>query len=109
MKETAAKYINKRELRRQLETLKTNWNEIRSAVEKQLFTYEECRSLLAAVGAPTEPEEIGISRSRLKDSVMKAVKIRRRFTILDLGLRCGLLDKWTDELFGAGGRWEIKE
>ena len=109
VKETAAKYINKRELRNQLKTLKANWSEIRTAVENQIFTYEECRSLLAAVGAPTEPEEIGISRSRLKDSVMKAVKIRRRFTILDLGLRCGLLDRWTDELFGAGGRWDIKE
>ena len=109
VKETAAKYINKRELRNQLKTLKANWSEIRTAVENQLFTYEECRSLLAAVGAPTEPEEIGISRSRLKESVIKAVKIRRRFTILDLGLRCGLLDKWMDELFGPGGMWEITE
>ena len=65
--------------------------------------------LLAAAGAPTEPEEIGISRSRLRESVMKAVKIRRRFTILDLGLRCGLLEKWTEKVFGEGGVFEIAE
>ncbi len=109
VKETSAKYINKRELRRQLGVLKTNWGEIKAAVEAQILSFEECRSLLAAVGAPTEPEQIGISRSRLKESVIKAVKIRRRFTILDLGLRCGLLNKWMDELFGPGGRWEIEE
>lgn len=109
VKETSAKYINKRELRRQLGTLKANWSEIKAAVEAQIFSFEECRNLLSAVGAPTEPEQIGISRSRLKESVLKAVKIRRRFTILDLGLRCGLLNKWMDELFGPGGRWEIEE
>lgn len=109
VKETSAKYINKRELRRQLGTLKANWSEIKAAVEAQIFSFEECRNLLSAVGAPTEPEQIGISRSRLKESVIKAVKIRRRFTILDLGLRCGLLNKWMDELFGPGGRWEIEE
>ena len=109
VKETSAKYINKRELRRQLGTLKANWSEIKAAVEAQIFSFAECRNLLSAVGAPTEPEQIGISRQRLKESVMKAVKIRRRFTILDLGLRCGLLNKWMDELFGPGGRWEIEE
>lgn len=109
VKETSAKYINKRELRRQLGVLKANWGEIKAAVEAQIFSFEECKRLLAAVGAPTEPEQIGNSRSRLKESVIKAVKIRRRFTILDLGLRCGLLNKWMDEIFGPGGRWEIEE
>ena len=109
VKETSAKYINKRELCRQLETLKNNWEEIRTALQGQLFSFEQCKSLLAAVGAPTEPEEIGISRSRLRESVMKAVKIRRRFTILDLGLRCGLLEKWTEKVFGEGGVFEIVE
>lgn len=109
VKETSAKYINKRELRRQLSTLKENWTEIRSAIESQLIPFKQCVELLAEVGAPTEPEEIGISRKRLKESVMKAVKIRRRFTILDLGLRCGLLEKWTEEVFGKGGVFEISE
>lgn len=109
VKETSAKYINKRELRRQLNTLKANWDEIKASIEAQLLSFEECRSLLASVGAPTEPEQIGISRQRLKESLMKAVKIRRRFTILDLGLRCGLLEKWSEELFGKGGVFEIVE
>ncbi len=109
VKETSAKYINKRELRRQLNTLKANWDEIRATIEAQLLSFEECKNLLSAVGAPTEPEQIGISRQRLKESVMKAVKIRRRFTILDLGLRCGMLEKWSEELFGKGGVFEITE
>ena len=109
VKETAAKYINKRQLRRQLALLKENWHEIKAAIEAQLISFDECKRLLATVGAPTEPEDIGISRKRLKDSVMKAVRIRRRFTILDLGLRCGLLEKWCSNIFGEGGQWEIGE
>lgn len=109
VKETAAKYINKRQLRRQLALLKENWHEIKAAIEAQLISFDECKRLLATVGAPTEPEDIGISRKRLKESVMKAVRIRRRFTILDLGLRCGLLEKWCSKIFGEGGQWEIGE
>lgn len=108
-KETAAKYISKRELRRQLNTFKEGWSELREALVAQLIPFEECHRMLGAVGAPTEPEQIGISRERLKESVAKAVKIRRRFTILDLGLRCGLLEKWTEKIFGPEGRWPIGE
>ena len=63
---------------------------------------------LRLVGAPTLPEDIGLSRQRMRDSILLAQKIRRRYTILDLGLRMCMLDKWTDALFGREGIWEIK-
>ena len=62
---------------------------------------------LQLVGAPTEPEEIGISRRRLRDSFVRAQYIRRRFTVLDLAVRTGYMDRWLDALFGKGGIWEI--
>ena len=42
-------------------------------------------------GAPVGPEEIGISRDRMSRSFRKAFFIRRRYTVLDLAMRVGLL------------------
>ena len=65
------------------------------------------RRRLALVGAPTEPEQIGISRERLRDSFFRAYHIRRRFTVLDVAVRTQTLDTWLGGLFGRGAVWEI--
>jgi glycerol-1-phosphate dehydrogenase [NAD(P)+] len=56
-----------------------------------------------AAGAPVDPEQIGITRQRLRESFYKAQKLRTRFTVLDLALRTGYLDTWVEELFGENG------
>jgi glycerol-1-phosphate dehydrogenase [NAD(P)+] len=35
--------------------------------------------------------------------------IRRRFTVLDLAVRAGLLDECLEQIFGANGLWPITE
>ena len=92
--EITVKYVDKDELRKQLTTLKENWPKIRKRIQDQLIPYAEAKARLKAVGAPVEPEEIGITRERLFASVPRAQKIRRRFTILDIAVRTNLLDKW---------------
>ena len=99
-KEITAKYIDREALRAQLTVLKENWPRIRERVQAQLIPLGEARRRLAAVGAPVESEQIGISRERLRSSVIRAQKIRRRFTILDIAVRANLLDKWLDNVFG---------
>ena len=61
LKETRAKYIDKDQLRVQLTTLKNNWPEIKARLEKQIVPFDEATRRLRIVGAPTLPEEIGIS------------------------------------------------
>lgn len=95
-KEIEAKYINKEDLRKQLTILKENWAEIKDRVRKQIIPLETLKDSLLKVGAPTKPEDIGLTEQRLKDSVNRAQKIRRRFTIFDLGVRTCNLDKWTN-------------
>ena len=63
---------------------------------------------LRLVGAPVVPEDIGLSRQSMRENVLLAQKIRRRYTILDLALRMCKLDEWTATLFGKDGMWEIK-
>lgn len=105
--ETSAKYINHQELEKQLQTLKHNWQEIKQRLAKQIVPFVEAKSRLAIVGAPTEPEHIGISRERLKETFVRAQYIRRRFTVLDLAVRTGYLDQWLDQLFAKDGIWPI--
>jgi glycerol-1-phosphate dehydrogenase [NAD(P)+] len=70
-----------------------------------LVPFTEARQRLTAVGAPCAPEEIGISRERLRRTFVRAQCIRRRFTVLDLALRTGCMDACLDALFGPNSRW----
>jgi glycerol-1-phosphate dehydrogenase [NAD(P)+] len=65
---------------------------LRTRIREYLPPSAEIVRKLKAVGAPTEPEDIGISRRRLRDSYRLAYHIRRRFTILDVAVLSGLLD-----------------
>ncbi len=98
--ETEAKYVDAATLREQLTVLRDNWSAIKERLQRQLIPLPEARRRLEAVGAPVAPEQIGITRSRLRDSVIRAQHIRRRFTILDIAVRTGMLDRWLDRIFG---------
>jgi len=103
--ETRAKHLSSDALRRQLELLKQRWPSIRTRLERQLVPFTELKRRLREVGAPAEPEEIGITRPRLRASFERALHIRRRFTVLDVATRTGLLAPCLDTLFGANGVW----
>ena len=107
VRETQAKYVGRDGLAKQLESLKARWPDLRARLSAQLFSSEEVKRRLVAVGAPCEPEMIGISRARLRDSVIRAQHIRRRFTVLDLAVRTGWLEPWLEEMFGVGGVWDV--
>lgn len=106
--EIKAKYVTPEQLRSELNLFKAKWPELKKRLQKQLVTPAEAVRRLKLVGAPTEPEDIDLPRTRLRDSIIRAQSIRRRYTILDLGLRTLLLPQWTESLFGRGGLWEIK-
>lgn len=103
--ETRAKYIDRQQLATQIELLKSNWRTLKEELSKQLIPFEELKSRLKFVGAPVEPEEIGVSRDYLHRSYIRAQYIRRRFTILDLAVRLNKMEEWTNALFTEGGRW----
>ena len=103
--ESRAKWVHVAGLRQQLETLRRIWPDLRVRLRQQLVPRQELKALLRAAGAPVEPEEIGISRARLRESFEQAYFLRRRFTVLDLIVRCELLSPALSELFGPRGPW----
>ena len=106
--ETKGKYVDKEGLRRQLQRLKKAWPELSVRIRRQIIPFGEVRRRLELVGAPYEPEQIGVSRARFRASFEKIPYMRSRFTVIDIAFRCGWMEQWLDKLFGKGGIWEIK-
>ena len=104
-RELSAKHSSPAQLSEQLRLLKAVWPKLREQLGAQLLPLATLRQMLRDAGAPTEPEHIGITRDRLRLSYWRAFCIRRRFTVLDLAVRTGLLDTCLDEIFGPAGLW----
>jgi glycerol-1-phosphate dehydrogenase [NAD(P)+] len=106
--EMAAKSITRENLRKQLQQIRSLWPDLKKKLQRQLIPFEELRDDLKAAGAPSSPEEIGITRERLRRSYQMAFFIRRRFTVLDFASRCALLEPALRQIFGLSGRWPLQ-
>jgi glycerol-1-phosphate dehydrogenase [NAD(P)+] len=104
-RELNAKNCTPSKLKEQLQRLQAVWPHLRERLSAQLLPLPTLRRMLREAGAPSEPEQIGITRGRLRASFWQAFCIRRRFTVLDLAVRAGLLDTCLDEIFGPMGPW----
>jgi glycerol-1-phosphate dehydrogenase [NAD(P)+] len=104
--ETKGKYIDKDGLRTQVETLKKVWPELKEKIREQIIPFEQVRENLRLVGAPYEPEMIGVSRERFRQTVSYIPFMRSRFTNIDVTYRLGWMDEFVDRMFGKGGVWE---
>jgi glycerol-1-phosphate dehydrogenase [NAD(P)+] len=107
LQETAAKSISRDKLRAQLELLRNLWLDLKTRLQKQLLPFNQVKAMLRAAGAAFEPEQIGISRERLRASFLRASLIRRRFTVLDVVSRAGLLDEFLNRIFSQTGPWAM--
>jgi glycerol-1-phosphate dehydrogenase [NAD(P)+] len=106
VRETLAKHVSRAELRQQLTRLRSIWPQLRDRLRGQLLPFAEVQRRLRLVGAPAAPEEIGLTRERVRQSFRKALAIRQRFTVLDVAARTGTLDTGLAALFGPGAPWE---
>ena len=94
--EITAKYNDKDEVRRQLQLIKAGWPALKQKLQEQCYTYDEMYRCLSIVGAPVKPEDVGVSKAQMLADVPFVRHIRRRYNLLDLGLRAGTLDGWVD-------------
>ncbi len=105
LEESRAKYQPAAKISERLERLADVWPDLQPRLQEQLSPAAELRRWLKQAGAPTHPEEIGVSLNRLQSSYRQAQLIRRRYTVLDLMLE---LDAWTSALhalFAQDGFW----
>lgn len=105
VEESLAKYIDAGQLRDRLTLLRERWPRIQEELRAQLMTAGEVAALLRAAGCPTQPSEIGLDMSTLKESYALARTIRRRYTVLDLVAETAILPECLAEMFGPRGYW----
>ena len=106
--EAKGKYVDKDGLRRQLEALKEAWPELKIKIREKIIPFSQVRENLKLVGAPYEPEMIGVTRERFRKTVSYIPYMRNRFTNIDVIYRIGLMDEFIERMFGKGGIWETK-
>ncbi len=107
LKETRDKYVAEEGLREELTRLKTAWPRLRERIERQIIPFGEVRRRLELVGAPYEPEQIGVSRQRFREAFRRIPYMRSRYSVVDVAVRCGWFEGWLDRLFGPGCIWSI--
>ena len=105
--EAKGKYVDKEGLRNQLEKLKAAWPELSMKIREQIISFDQVRENLRLVGAPYEPEMIGVSRERFRQTVSYIPFMRSRFTNIDVIYRLGWMDEFVERMFGKGGIWEV--
>ena len=105
--EYAKKFPSRDTLRAELTALQAKWPELSARIRAQLLPFEEVRANLKKAGAPVEPEEIGVTRARFRETLRGVPYMRSRYFGLDLVLELGLMDALTDRLFGKQGIWAV--
>lgn len=99
VEEMQAKYLDQEQLKAHLVRLREAWPAARERLQSHLISPRDSADMLAAAGAPSRPEQIGISPERLRTSFEQAYYIRRRFTVLDLAVRANVLEPSLDKMF----------
>ena len=99
--EYAKKFPSRDALRRELTAIRDNWGDLSAKLRAQLIPLDEVRDCLRKVGAPTESEEIGVTRARFRETFAGVPYMRARYFGADLVHRLGLLPALLDRLFGA--------
>jgi glycerol-1-phosphate dehydrogenase [NAD(P)+] len=106
--ESRAKYPSNERRVAHIKRLRERWPQLQQRLREQLLPAGELRDVLQAAGCPVTPEEIGLTRKRLKNTYAAARQIRRRYTVLDTVTELGRFDGFVDNLFNPAGFWKAK-
>ena len=97
------KYDDAEKVREQLTKIKTSWPEFKEKLRAQVYPYEKMKKLFATVGAPTEPEHVGVTRKFLLYRTDFVQLMRWRFNIYDLAKRGMFYDELLHATFDKDG------
>ena len=105
VKETKVKYVDADGLRARLNRVVDRWHETRAALEKQLVRARVFADQLRRAGAPSRPEDIGLTAADVRATFPKAMYYRSRYTVLDLAREAGWYEELVEEVFAPDGLW----
>lgn len=105
IEQTKEKYVDAEGLRQRLQRLVDAWPATRRRLEEQLVPAAELQDMLARAGAPSRPEDIGLTAAEVKATFPKAMYYRSRYTVLDVAREAGWFGQIVEETFAPGGLW----
>ena len=79
------------------------WERVREIITSTWVPPQVHRNRLSILGAATHPHEIGVSIDELREAILHAREIRRRWTVLDTAYLVGLLPAQVDEILKRCG------
>ncbi|GAA2174081.1 hypothetical protein GCM10009846_18640 [Agrococcus versicolor] len=103
--QSEAKHPSPETLLARLTILRDAWPTLSERLRAQLLPADEVERILATVGAVTHPSQIGLSPEAFRATYTRAMRIRSRYTLLDVLHEAGVLDECIDALFAPGGFW----
>lgn len=69
------------------------WERVRDRIRGQILPFARLKDMLQTANCPTEPRDIGLSRTMMRDGIYMAQMIRTRYTILDYLYEIGIFDE----------------
>ncbi|MEM6292824.1 MAG: iron-containing alcohol dehydrogenase [Myxococcota bacterium] len=88
-------------LRDELAHVKAQWPEIRETLRGVLMPSDRMRDALAAVGAPSKPSDLTVTREHAVRTLTVCREIRSRYVAMDLIADLGRLPTWATEVVDA--------
>lgn len=83
---------------KRLNIMAEKWTNIQKLIETEIPSGKKMEELMAGIGEPTKPQQIGISKELVRDAVILAKEVRNRFTILQVLWDLGLLEKYAEKI-----------
>ena len=99
VRETRAKYLAGAELADRLRPLVAEWPEVTERLRAQLVPTRMLADRLRRAGAPSRPEDIGVTREDVRALFPRAMYYRSRYTALDVAWELGLFEDLVAEVF----------
>ena len=99
--ESKGKYLTGEQLRERLKLLRTHWEELKRKVLRQLIPYQQLREMLLAADCPVKPEQVQLTRERVRQTFFLAQMMRTRYTILDLAYELGWFEACVAEIMAS--------
>ncbi|WP_395689073.1 sn-glycerol-1-phosphate dehydrogenase [Aestuariivirga sp.] len=98
IEETRLKHVETDMLRLRLSRLKATWPQLAERLRRQVLKPAEFTAKLRAAGAPAAAADIGVDTAYLRRTVLAALYLRSRYTILDVLDDTGLLETAVSQL-----------
>ncbi len=99
VRETKAKYAAGDDLVARLRPIVDDWQAVSVRLREQMVGASELSGMLKVAGAPSRPDDIGLTADKVRATFPRAMYYRSRYTALDVAWELGIFDELVEDVF----------